>query len=84
VTISSFNSIKQNSQVFCQKCGHDVKIKIQAGGSYCACGESTDIISSWAAKNGQMIHLSSSLNVLFVGEKMTIQSSPSRTLYYEL
>jgi len=84
VTISSYNIRKPESEVHCQQCGNDVIIKVESGGRYCGCGSSPNIISSWAAKGGHMIHLSSSLNMLFIGEKMTIQSSASRTLYYEL
>jgi hypothetical protein len=84
VTASSYNTRKEPSEVFCQKCGNDVTIKYETNGNNCGCGPSTNIISSWAAKGGHMIHLSCSLNILFIGEKITIQSSPSRTLYYEL
>lgn len=75
---------KPESEVFCQSCGSDIVFDISDEEQrFCGC-EDANMVASWAAKNGHIIHLSSSLNNLFVGKELTIQSSPKMNLYYEL
>jgi hypothetical protein len=77
---------KPSSEVFCQSCGSDVNFtpKDIENREFCECGDGANVISSWAAKDGHMIHIVDSLNYLFIGEDLTIQSSSGKNLYYEL
>jgi len=86
IPIKSSNFKKK---IFCQKCGQDIDntdFKHSAGTdnmNFCKCG-AAGFISNWVSIDSNIMHMMQGLNYLIVGEDSSIQSSPSKNLFYEL
>ena len=72
-----------NSSIFCQQCGRDIDDISSPDKTYCECRDSA-IISGWVSSTSNIIHMLQALNVMIIGDDCSVQSSPNRTIFYEL
>lgn len=70
------------SYTFCQKCGFDINIEAPSIEGYCKCDNA--MLTSWVAKNSNIIHLVQGLNYMIIGQSTTIQSCLEQSIIYEL